>query len=309
MENASKALLIAAGIFLTLLIVSLLVVLHDDISAYYEQKSEMTVIEQNQKFNAKFENYHRNNIRGNDLISFMNSVINYNASQAYNQDKNYERIRVTITLGDEDIRKQFKYEVQNKNVNITQQNQYLNKKTITNTTGGGDKWKNDRELIIITNTPADMCNELQKLGITNPTDNKLQQLASNASNIILSNVEENNEESSSLAYNRFKRAELLEDVLGIKVGTTSDCEIVIDNETGITKNEDGEEIINKIKEITSQYYQYMYFKRAYFDCTEMIYDPDTARVVEMNFELQVKDGTVIFNWYDLLKGKNIWKMQ
>lgn len=293
MEDASKALLIAAGFFFVLLIISLMVVVHGEISEYYENKHNLAVAEQVQEFNSKFNNYNRNNIRGSDLISLMNRVIDYNASEAYHQDKNYGRIRVTITLGGAEIREQFKppnYE--------TLQNKYLNNATITNTSGGGNNWANDRQLTEITNTSTEMCSEFQtmcdefNLDLKNITDTKLQLLASKAEYII---VDESNKGTTNI-YNRFKRADILEDVLGIKVGTTSDCEIIIDNETGITKNENnGEEIINKIKEITSQYYQYMYFKRAYFDCTEMLYDPDTSRVVEMNFKLQVKDGTVVSN--------------
>lgn len=287
MENATKALLIAAGVFFVLMIISLFVATYDDISAYYESKHKATVIEQVKEFNAKFENFNRNDIRGSELISLMNRVIDYNASQAYDDDKQYERIRVTITLGDANIRKQFKYETDD---NLTSQNKYLNKETITNTSGGSDNWKNDKELTAITNTSSEMCDKLQSLDIANVTDTKLQQLASKISNII---VDEDDEKSSMAAYNRLKRVDILKNILGINVGDTADCAVSVDKITGKTKK--GQNIINNIKEVASQYYQFMQFKRAYFDCTEVIYDTDTDRVVEMNFKLQVKDGVVIFN--------------
>ena len=291
MEDASKALLIAAGVFFVLLIVSLMVVVYNDISAYYENKHNLTVIEQAQEFNSKFESYNRNNLRGSELISFMNRVIDYNASEAYNEDKNYERIRVTITLGGQEIRNQFKYEIEGYSAS---QNKYLNKDVITNTSGGGNKWANDRQLTEITNTSMEMCNELQSLGCTKVTDSKLQQLASKITNII---VDENDVKSTTAIYNRFKRADILEDVLGIKIGDTPDCLVDIDEDTGRTKR--GQNIINKIKDIANQYYQYVYFKSAHFDCTEVIYNPDTSRVIEMNFKLQTKlvNGieTVVFD--------------
>lgn len=280
MENASKALLIAAGIFLAVLIVSLLVVFYNQMSAFYEQEHDATVIEQAQEFNARFENYHRDSIRGSDLISLMNRVIDYNATQSYFEGTDYERIRVTINLGGTQILNQFKYD------NEDYKNEYLTTE-ITNTKNG-DKWQNDKKLVAITNTSVDLCEKLGKLGVRNPTDAQLQQLSSNISNILV------DEEADWARAYRFKRADVLQDVLGIKVGTSTDCDIRIYEATGKTRS-DPKQIITGVKEITSQYYQYTQFKRAYFDCTEVKYYEETNRVVEMNFNLQVKNGEVVFN--------------
>lgn len=286
MENVTKALLIAGGTFLVVLILSILVVTYNNVSTYYAQKHDDTMIEQAQEFNAKFENYHRNNIRGSDLISLMNRVIDYNSSQAYQTDKSYKRIRVNITLGTDNILKQFKYETDD---TTTKRNEYLKEK-ITNVKGIGNGSIEDKNLIAITNTPTDLSEKAQTIGINNLTDTKLQQLSSNIANII---VDEDDVKDSMSAYRRFKRAELLSNILGLKVGYTADCDIRIDKTTG--KTVVGGNIISDIKNIASQYYQYMQFKRAYFDCTEVKYDEDTNRVVEMNFKLQVKNEKVVFN--------------
>ncbi len=283
MENASKALLIAASIFIAIILVSMLVILYNQISAHYNQKHEMTVIEQTQKFNEKFESYHRNNIRGSDLISLMNRVIDYNSSQSYQDGTSYERIRITVTLvtdgnNQESILNQFKYETND----TTSRNTYLINK-ITNTNGTGANWQNDKKLIEITNTASDLSDDLLSYGIDFISDAQLQKLASQIESIM---VNDNTSDSTWDVYNRLKRAELIEDVLG--------KEIKIDSNTGKTKNE-SKDLINDVKEITSKYYQYMQFKRAHFDCTEVIYDEQTNRVVEMNFVLQVKDGHVVFD--------------
>lgn len=278
MENVSKALLIAAGIFMAILILSLLVVLYSDVSSYYAQKHEAILIEQATKFNAQFENYNKKNIRGNDLISLMNKVINYNATESYFEGTNYKRIKVKISLGEEQILNQFKYD------NETYKNEYLISE-ITNTKGTND-WKDDINLIAITKTSADLCAELKTIGVKNPSDTKLQKLAANISNVI---VNEKTTNSTMDVYNRLKRAELIEELLGLKVGSTLSSDIRINEETGITFTDSkSQNTMNSIKEITSQYYQYMQFKRAHFDCISVIYDTETNRVVEMNFKLQTK---------------------
>lgn len=273
MENASKALLIAAGIFFAVLILSLLVGFYNEISSYYSQKHEATMIEQTTKFNAKFENYHRNNIRGSDLISLMNRIIDYNATESYFEETNYERIRVKITLGSEDIRDQFRsgYEEE------SSRNKYL-LQTITNVNVTGDVWSNDKKLIEITNTPIDMCQmaSTSSAGLTMITDTKLQQLASKIHNIFV-------EDEDDLDYtdDRLYRAHILEDLLGEGI-------INVDPTTGKLIDSTSRNRLQTIKEITSQYYQYMQFKRAKFDCTEVKYDTETNRIVEMNFKLQTK---------------------
>lgn len=292
MENAAKALLIAGGVLIIILILSVLVVFYDEISTYYAQQHESVIIEQTQKFNAKFENYHRNNIRGNELISLMNSVIDYNTTESYFDGTEYERIKVTITLVENgqnknEILKQFKYPT-NDNASI---NKYLDTATISNISATGDNWSNDKNLIDITNTSFYLCEKAKEnpLNINNLSDKKLQLLASNAGNIII----DENDNSSTSVLSRFKRADILEEVLGIKVSHDSDSDIKIDVETGKT-NVSHKNIMEGIKDITSQYFQYMQFKRAYFDCTEMKYDEKTDRVVEINFKLQTENGKVVF---------------
>lgn len=276
MENASKALLIAGGVFLAILIISVIVVAYNEISAHYANEHNHIMIEQAQKFNAQFENYHRDNIRGSDLISLMNKVIDYNITDSYQDGTNYERIRVTITLGDNEILEQFKGEYDDGTISL---NKYLVPK-ITNTSASGDQWINDKKLVEIANTPDDLC---EKAGF-DITDNQLQHLASNISKIM---VDETSTESYSAIGSRLDRKFFIKDILNIDIN--------VDEETGITKGTESAKHIKTIKEIASQYYQYMQFKRAYFKCTEILYDTETNRVEEMNFELQIEDDKVVFN--------------
>ena len=58
---------------------------------------------------------------------------------------------------------------------------------------------------------------------------------------------------------------------------------------------EGQDKIEKIKEIVSQYYQYTQFKRACFECVEMTHNVETGRINGMKFQVQTKevDGKTI----------------
>lgn len=302
MENIAKALLIAAGILFSVMLLSMLMITYNQISSHYQQKHELAVMEQVERFNREFENYNRQYIRGNDLISFMNKVIDYNAGQAYNEGISSKRILVEINMVPEGkdvetIMTQFKWPTEGKtsieNASIIDLDE--NGK-ITNI--GGEKYISDKELIKITGTPNELISQAkdikkydgQRLNIT---DTELQKLSSDIGNIVLTDIQEGNEEEYS---KHFHRARLLKYILGLSVGNGDEFDIQIDNETGIIEDGESFDKIEKIKEIACQYYQYTQFKRACFRCTKVEYDLETKRIVGMNFEVQIKDdGNVIFD--------------
>ena len=94
MENVSKALMMAGGLLISLMVISLIVVLWGQLSGYFTEDSKTTVVEQDTKFNAQFENYNKKSIGGYDLISVMNKIIDYNRTAA--DIKNYDRIKIKI---------------------------------------------------------------------------------------------------------------------------------------------------------------------------------------------------------------------
>lgn len=282
MEDVSKALLIGAGMFFAILLISSLVILHGQVSSMYSAKQDANIIEQTRKFNAKFENYNREDIRGNDLISLMNMVIDYNEAQSYEEGTGYDRILVTIDLDSFETLKQFMYDEN------YDRNAYL-RSSITNI-DSGNSWENDRELIKITNTSTDLIEILEtELGLENASDTQLQKLSSKASSIILNNKDNDGETAEWAITYRIKRANLIKDILGVTISIDS---------KGKTDPSDVNKV-QKIKDITNIYYQYTQFKRAMFDCTKITYDTDTNRIKEMNFKLQVKtengDKKVVFD--------------
>ena len=279
MENITKALLMAAGMLLAVLILSLLVMAYNRISSYYERNEELLSIEQLDKFNKQFQNYAgREDIRGNELISLMNKIIDYNASESYQVGTNYEPIKVKITIGGNDVINAFKYETSDFG------NEFI-KPVIQNTVGGINNQANDQDLIAITNTPEKAREIANGVGITNLTDTQLQKLTMEISNIL---IDETSIDNSSNEYRRL-RAISLRNILNLDIGTNATNDIYL-NATNY-KTIIGGEKIEAIKQIVSIYYQYTQFKRAYFSCPEegVKYNSQTGRVVEMNFQVQTKE--------------------
>lgn len=306
MENASKALLIGAAILFTVMILSLLMIGYQQISSYFTEKHEVEMIEQTTKFNSQFENYNQKSIRGSDMISFMNKVIDYNERLSYMAGTNYKRLEITIDLISSNIVNQLKYtttETGFSNASI------FTGTKITNVTDTGtppttiEKSRElDNKLILITGTINELTNEDKNGGIPNVTDTKLQSLASNISNIFLSLPNPNNQnyplqetdgvktdvnDRTSLEENivtaRQKRNDLIKNILGV--------ELTLNNK-GIVNERDK---LNNIKEMTFKYYQITQFKRAYFECVSTEYDKETGRILKMNFKVKTDGNTIIFN--------------
>lgn len=218
MENVSKALLIAGGMLLVVLLLTILVIGYNRISSYYESKHELITVEQLDKFNKQFENYSGKAIRGNELISLMNKIIDYNVSQSYQAEKGYKPIKVKIYIGNEQIN-EFKYEIDgnrygNKNDNLNIDSRGY----ITNILSGGNSdWQSDKNLVAITNTPTNLIDMAKKVGINNLNDMQLQKLTMEISSILIKDEDERkigNQQNE----NRRIRAVELRNILRFKIG-------------------------------------------------------------------------------------------
>ena len=78
MENASKALLMAGGVLLTMLVISLLLYAWTAVSEYQAEQDKIIEIQELAEFNSKFTNYERDDVQGYELLSLVNKVIDYN---------------------------------------------------------------------------------------------------------------------------------------------------------------------------------------------------------------------------------------
>lgn len=229
MENATKALLIAAGMLFAIMILSLLVMGYGQISSYYEQKHQIVTAEQLDKFNKQFQNYNRGNIRGNELISLMNKVIDYNESQSYQVGTEYKPIKVKIVIGLAFV-DEFKYKT-NDGQKHGEQNDRI-KETIQNTVDNVNNKANDEVLVAITKTPDDLKEVASDVGINNLTDTQLQKLTMEISNIL---IDEEKTDNSSCEARRLREI-LLRNILKLDIGTEYVNDIRLNSDTYKTEN-------------------------------------------------------------------------
>lgn len=78
MENASRALEMAAGVLLGVLILSLIAYFFTNISSWPEQQDYQKKVEQTAKFNLEYEVYDKNGMYGSDVISCLTKAENNN---------------------------------------------------------------------------------------------------------------------------------------------------------------------------------------------------------------------------------------
>lgn len=78
MENASKALIMAASVLISLVIIGALVLMFNNLTTYQKTETEGTRDAQVVEFNNQYETYNRKNVRGSDLYSLLNKVVDYN---------------------------------------------------------------------------------------------------------------------------------------------------------------------------------------------------------------------------------------
>lgn len=281
MENATKALLISAGVLIAVMLLAIVLLAYNQLSDYYQGQSDLTEIEQTTKFNSRFENYYEKEIRGNELISVMNRIIDYNERESYLAGTKYPRIEVNIFLdgktGD------LKYNSSDESI--------FDSDTITNiTSSSGGSRQLDNQLIAVTNITNELISDANSNGISNVTEGKLQQLSANISNIILEHDDETLYDEGDRAGRdaigkRQKRTSLLKEILGVNIEL--DDKYLVKNSS---KNQ-----LEAIQEITYKYYQYTQFKRAHFVCETIGHDEETGRVNKMEFRVVIKNGNIKFS--------------
>lgn len=82
MENASKALIMAGSVLIALMIIGALVLMFSNLTSYQETNKNLEKSAQIAEFNAQYETYNRNDLRGSKLYSLLNKVIDYNRRES-----------------------------------------------------------------------------------------------------------------------------------------------------------------------------------------------------------------------------------
>lgn len=283
MENSAKAIIIAGGMFILIMVITLLVIFGRSLSSYMQDQHDKEIVKQVTEFNNKFANYQGTELRGNELISVLNRVIDYNALEA--GEYGYDPVLVEIDLVDRNaLDSVIKFNSKDEN--------FLFKKNVSKIKNSKDS---DDELKTISQkgtTILSKYSDKEKYPdnyIPRLTDTKLQKLSAE-----ISNIAQEKDNSSWLdgydgdriaVYNR-TRAKKLTSILGYEV--SAEGKIKVD---GIEKD-----IIPAVKNATCEYYQYTQFKRIMFKCTSIEYSQDTGRINKMSFEVKTTtDGKIVTN--------------
>lgn len=108
MDNAAKALLIAGGVLLSIIVISIFMLMFNSLTDYQRSQTDLQVQSQLNAFNNQYQAYVRNNVRGNEIESLINKVVHYNRTQSsagtgtldFGSSVGYEPITLIIDIGD-----------------------------------------------------------------------------------------------------------------------------------------------------------------------------------------------------------------
>lgn len=78
MENASKALLIAGGILIAIILISIFISMYNNMSSFQKNQEQKKEMDQLAAFNAEFEAFDKKVMYGTDVITLANKVQNNN---------------------------------------------------------------------------------------------------------------------------------------------------------------------------------------------------------------------------------------
>lgn len=256
MENASQALLIAGGVLIALLVISLLVWMFTNLSGFQQQEGVQVTSSQIAKFNNEYGSYAKDDLRGSDLYTLLNKVADYNrrqssaASTAANStdtgtDIMYEPMTVTFSL---------------------------NGKTEDFTPDGKVRLLDDSYTQSGTSTAFsdNVTKEVNKLENEYSKDS-LTKLVDNITSIFID--ESNRTEYMKEAIEKFNS--ICPSKRISYSNTESDIKAKFKSNLGNNRT---------IREDVYKYSEYVQFKRAHFKCTDVRYDENTGRIIEMDYQ-------------------------
>ena len=117
MENASKALLMAAGVLIGIIIIGALVFMASNLSSIPSAQEKEKQAEQIAEFNKVYESYDKKKLRGSEVVSIINRVIDNNEQNADKQIEVYVTVKANNKANaDELSAKQYKFAISDKTI-------------------------------------------------------------------------------------------------------------------------------------------------------------------------------------------------
>lgn len=277
MENASKALLIAGGILVSILVITIFIYMITRISDFRNSNAELSKIENTSEFNKRFTNYQRDDIQGYELLSLIHNVIDYN--QQYTTDSTINKdtnnpIQLTINLKTDkniDLRKQLTLD---NNIRLFTNDIYNETEFTATNRNASNSFQNRIE--------GQIESAKSTLGIKG--DDIATKLAKNIASIFKTTDQIKSEADKyggeDNVYNLM--ANTYNQCTGTNTMTYSDAKnklvIKLDSSGKYTNS-------NQYYNYANMLYEYMQFKRAQFKCVKLTYDPKTEKVSEIQFNI------------------------
>ena len=117
MENASKALIMAGSVLIALIVIGAFILMLTNLNDYQEKNDTTLQQQQIVEFNNQFSTYDRTGLRGTDMLSLMNRIIDYN-SRKTTEDIGFQKMKITIKGLDSNILQSLRYETSGNNLLI-----------------------------------------------------------------------------------------------------------------------------------------------------------------------------------------------
>ena len=96
MENASKALLIAASVLIAIVIIGAFMLMMTSLTDYQDKSYQSTQDAQITEFNNLYLSYNRKDVRGSDIVSLMNRIVDYNDTKS--DEEGFTEMGITIHM-------------------------------------------------------------------------------------------------------------------------------------------------------------------------------------------------------------------
>lgn len=268
MENSAKALLMAGGILVTMLIVVLLFYFKGKITEFYDNQKGINDIDSVAEFNKQFTNYERNNVHGYEIISLANMIEDYNtrhsgAVDAPNDEK-YKPIelRVIFPSGNA-VSEKIWYDSDGSHL-------FFDNSTLVQST----------TVNMIVGTIINQATKIESLFGNAQIASKLAK----SINSLIVNDDDSYEIQKIMRQDNKSEQEAIQILQTKSVG---DYKAITKNYEDITYQQI-ENIILRGEQSMSikSYYEYYQFKRAIFKCDQIKYDNDvggTGRIIGMTF--------------------------
>lgn len=298
MENASKALLIAGGILIVMILASIVLIVKNNVANYYASEDELKMIEDKTKFNEQFSRFNRDDVHGYELISLVNKVVDYN-----------ERVS---EVGNNDVKAKpvtLKVELLNTGAGVTEA--FLNNNISYN---GGlilfkdvskkyqffekDTGKAIGSLGYITNDAKCIESDINNVPILIKKIDKviLKSTPSTIKRVYFYDFSVSSWDWNTGVTDEIKQTEadkLYEAIMNFKNITGIDYSNVTWNVNNKYRRISGAYAnmlndVNKYGEKIYKYYEYTQFKKAIFKCTKLHYDETTGKIDELNFRFTGK---------------------